>query len=83
MTLHKASPKRIELAYLYAVNRLPHDHETTILANLLQTYQQMYADDLDTAEQFLAISDSDWDRNLDAHELAAYAGMTSLILNLD
>ena len=76
-------PKRIELAYLYAVNRLPHDHETTILANLLQTYQQMYADDLDTAEQFLTIGDSDWDRNLDARELAAYAGMTSLILNLD
>ena len=74
---------RIQTAYALALGRPARGPEVSVLAKMLDSFVQRYADDLDAAEALLSEGDSAWDDALDARELAAYAGLAGLMLNLD
>ena len=74
---------RIQSAYSLALGRPARGPEVTVLAKMLDSFAERYADDLDAAEALLSEGDSAWDESLDARELAAYTGLASLVLNLD
>ncbi len=78
-----AAADRIQAAYLLALGRPARGPEVTVLAKLLESFVDRYADDLDAAEALVSEGDSAWDQSLDVRELAAYTGLASLILNLD
>ena len=74
---------RIRTAYALALGRPARGPEIDVLAKMLDSFLARYADDLDAAEALLSEGDSAWDDSLDARELAAYAGLAGLVLNLD
>ena len=74
---------RIDQMYLKVLGRLPGQDERDILEDLYRAYADRFESDLDAAEAYLAVGDSPWDPRSDPRELAAYAGVASLVLNLD
>ncbi len=74
---------RIQAAYALALGRPAGGSEVNILAKTLDSFVERYAEDLDAAEALLSEGDSAWDESFDARELAAYAGLAGLVLNLD
>ena len=74
---------RINTAFRMATARYPSDAETTILEKRLSALTQQYEQDPSAAEALLGVGEAVADTSLDAIELAAYAGLCSLILNLD
>ena len=74
---------RIEEMYLNVLGRLPGEDERDILEDLYRAYADRFRPDRDAAEAFLAVGDSPWNPRADPRELAAYAGVASLVLNLD
>ncbi len=74
---------RIQTAYALALGRPARGAEIDLLTKTLDSFLARYADDLDAAEALLGEGASAWDDSLDARELAAYAGLASLVLNLD
>ncbi len=75
--------ERIQTAYALALGRPALGPEVSVLAKTLDSFIARYAGDLDAAEALLSEGDSAWDDALDARELAAYAGLAGLVLNLD
>ncbi len=75
--------ERIQTAYALALGRPARGPEVGVLAKTLDSFIERYAGDLDAAEALLGAGDSAWDDSLDARELAAYAGLAGLVLNLD
>ena len=74
---------RIDQMYLKVLGRLPGEDERDILEGLYRAYADRFQSDLDAAEAYLAVGDSPRDPRSDPRELAAYAGVASLVLNLD
>ena len=74
---------RIDRMYMKVLGRLPGEDERDILEDLYRAYADRFQSDRDAAEAFLAVGDSPWNPRADARELAAYAGVASLVLNLD
>ena len=74
---------RIDQMYIKVLGRLPGEDERDILEDLYRAYADRFQSDRDAAEAFLAVGDSPWDPRADPRELAAYAGVASLVLNLD
>ncbi len=69
--------------YERALGRPPDPAEVSVLEELLDSYRERFANDLDAAEELLAVGASRWDSTADPRELAAYTGVASLVLNLD
>ncbi|MCB1019366.1 MAG: DUF1553 domain-containing protein [Acidobacteria bacterium] len=84
--MHEAGPgpeARIERGFRLATAREPEQGEVRALESLYQKLLGDYRKDDFEAERYLAQGESARDESLDAAELASYAGVASLILNLD
>ena len=74
---------RIDEIFQWVLGRLPSKDERNILEGLYRSYADTFQADRNAAEAFLGVGDSPWDPHADPRELAAYAGVASLVLNLD
>ena len=77
-----APAQRIEFAFRLATGQRPNAAERAILGDAL-TYAQSRFGRPDAAVKFLAVGEHGRDEALDVKELASYASVASLILNLD
>jgi hypothetical protein len=75
--------ERLDFAFELATARKPKADETQALCSLLDKRLEAYRADPESARAFLAVGASSSDPKLDAAQLAAYANVASLILNLD
>jgi mono/diheme cytochrome c family protein len=78
-----ADRDRVRFAFRLATSRWPDEHETRILLNHLRAQLEDFAKDTDAAARLLGVGAKPTDRRLNAVEVAAYATVASLILNLD
>ncbi len=79
-----ASPEeRIAHGFRLAMARIPLPKENSVLRGVYQRFLDKYVEAPDTAAELLAEGESEYDESLDRAELASYAGIASLILNLD
>ena len=84
MTDSGATPdERIAHGFRLALARTARPKEQGVLRGVFERFRDKYADDPDAAAKLLAEGESEYDESLDKAELAAYAGIASLILNLD
>ena len=84
MTAGGATPdERIAHGFRLALARTARPKEQGVLRGVFERFRDKYADDPDAAAKLLAEGESEYDESLDKAELAAYAGIASLILNLD
>ncbi len=74
---------RIAYAFRLAVARPPSPGEVRVLSEALAKFEDFYKRDPKAAAQFLTQGESPRGASLEAHELAAYTGVASLLLNLD
>ena len=84
--LHGAAPDpqdRVRTLFEIAAGRLPDRGEEEILIRSLNRFLASYADSGSAAAELLAVGDSPADDSISQVELAAYAALASLVLNLD
>jgi hypothetical protein len=74
---------RVTLAFRLAAARRPRQVELKILLEDLETHMRHYQDNRAAALKLLKVGEASWDSQLDPCELAAYAAVANLILNLD
>ncbi len=74
---------RIEYAMRLAAARPPRAEEAKILLETLRRFQNRFQNDAKAATKLLSYGESPRDEKLDSGELACYAALASLILNLD
>jgi hypothetical protein len=74
---------RLTWAFRLAMAREPRPAELRVLVEGFDSHLDRYRKDRSAAERLLAIGEKPADCRLDPAELAAYAGVCSLILNLD
>jgi hypothetical protein len=79
----KQPRERVEFGYELALARPPKPAEMQVLLDTLDGFEARYRTDRKSAKEFLKHGDSPQDIKADARELAAYASIASLILNLD
>jgi len=79
----RTASERLTYAFELATARKPKGDERKALDALLERRLQVYQKDPDAAKAFLSVGASKRDPKLDTVELAAYANVASLILNLD
>ncbi len=75
--------KRLALAFLYLTARAPSEAEAKILLAAYERQLATYQKNPTSAAKLLRVGASKADAKLDATELAAYASVCSLIMNLD
>jgi mono/diheme cytochrome c family protein len=75
--------ERIAYGFELATARRPGPREQEILMASLGYHRDAFQSDGTSAARYLAQGEAARDQNLDARELAAYAAVASLILNLD
>jgi hypothetical protein len=75
--------ERIAFAYRVALSRAPDSEELAVLEATLQHYLTRYAGDVASAEKLVQVGESERKTKAPAPELAAYALVANLILNLD
>ena len=73
----------ITLLFRLAASRPPRDAERAILKQGFERARKQYAADRAAAEKVLAVGERKPDPRYDAIEVAAYAGLAGLVLNLD
>ena len=74
---------RIKLAYNIVLGRDPKPREATVLNRALGQFRAQFAGKREGAVKFLAQGDSVREERFPPEELAAYASLASLVLNLD
>jgi len=74
---------RIGYGFALATARRPRERETEILLSSFGYYRDGFATDPASAAKYLNQGQAARDEKLDARELAAYAAVASMILNLD
>jgi hypothetical protein len=77
------APERLTYAFQLATARKPKAEESKALDSLLERRLKVYRKDPQAAQAFISVGASKPDAKLDPVELAAYANLASLILNLD
>jgi hypothetical protein len=77
------APERIGYGFELATARRPGDRESEILLASFQYYRDRFQSDAKAAVNYLTQGEAARDEKLDTRELAAYAALASLILNLD
>ncbi len=75
--------KRIAKAFQALTARAPSEAEAKVLLAAFERQHASYKKNPDAAAKLLRVGDSKADAKLDAAELAAYASVCSLIMNLD
>ena len=79
----KSADARIRRAFQLVVSRPPSDVEQLILGQALDQQLADYRKEPEAAKKLLRIGEKRADAKIDANELAAYAQVCNLILNLD
>ena len=80
----EATPeKRLAKAFRHLTARAPTDAEAKVLLAAFERQLAGYRKNPDAAAKLLRVGDSKPDAKLDAAELAAYAAVCSLVMNLD
>ena len=79
----KTPMARLTRAFRLVTSRKPSDREAVILTKGFNYQREQFTKDVNAAREFVAMGEQKADENLDVVELAAYATMTNLILNLD
>ena len=79
----RGSAQRINYAFRLATARNPAARELQVLRQLAWRELAHYRREKDAAVKLLRVGDSDFDKKLDASELAAWTTVASAILNLD
>ena len=74
---------RLQLAFNLVLGRNAKPAELSVMARVLDDFHQQFSGNKDAAVKFLAQGDSPKDETFPPEELAAYASLASLILNLD
>ena len=74
---------RIRLAYRLTTARLPEPAELDVLQAAASAQLAVYRADLEAALDLLSVGEGGYDPDLDPVELAAWANVASIILNLD
>ncbi len=80
---HGTPGERIAYAFRLVAARTPNPSEARVLSAALAKFEAFYKRDLKAAAQLLSQGESPRNPALEAHELAAYTGVASLLLNLD
>ena len=75
--------ERLDYGFLLATARLPGSSESGILRASLNRYRDRYNTNPEDAESLLAAGEHYRDTSFEAPELAAYAAVASMLLNLD
>jgi hypothetical protein len=75
--------ERIALSFRLVLGRSPSEQETKVLSGGLQKHLERFRQQPAEAEKLLKLGEASCDPSLDACELAAYATVANLILNLD
>lgn len=79
----REAASRLRYGFRLVLSRAPNDAELTVLQNNLNYHRDYFASDSGKAQALLSEGESRSDTTLDPRELAAYASVASLILNLD
>ncbi len=79
----KTADERLTQAFQWATARRPNPEERKALHSLLEKRLNAYRKDPEAAKAFISAGMSSHNAKLDAVEVAAYANLASLILNLD
>jgi hypothetical protein len=74
---------RLRYGFRLILSRAPRGEEVSILESSLNYHRDYFASDPKKAEALLKVGDSPSDPNLKPQEVAAYASVASLMLNLD
>ena len=74
---------RLTRAFRLCTARRPSGHELSVLESSLQRLRQEYGSDPNAAIKLLSVGESLRNEKLNPAELAAYAQVCDLILNLD
>jgi hypothetical protein len=75
--------KRIAHGFRIATSREPRNAELGVLLAGLERRLTTYQQDRGAAEKLLSVGEAPRDKSFDSAELAAYATVASVILNLD
>jgi hypothetical protein len=78
-----APEQRLELAFLRLTGRRPGERELKVLRAGLDRHREHYRHNEAAAKQLVSMGSSKPSSGLDVREVAAYAAITTLILNLD
>jgi hypothetical protein len=79
----RTAEERLSFAFRRATARIPSTTELQVLLRGLERHRQHFRNDKEATARFLRHGDSPLDSKLDPAELAAYAAMAGVILNLD
>ena len=74
---------QLQFAFRSATCRLPNDEELVVLRSSLTSYLEHFEESPDDASEYLAVGHSVVDDKYDSIQLAAFASVCSVILNLD
>ncbi len=83
MAAGPGAEERLKEAYRLTLAREPQDREMQVLKRTLERLERRYRQDPKAAEEFLKQGASPRDERYAASELASYAAVASLVLNLD
>jgi hypothetical protein len=78
-----SADERIALAFRLVVARAATPREASVLADALASYLDEYKANPESAAKYLSQGESPRDEELDVSELAAYATLASMMLNMD
>jgi hypothetical protein len=78
-----AAADRLRYGFRLITSREPEDAELAVLQDSLRYHTDYFASDAARVKQYLAHGETPPDPKLDARELAAYAAVANLLLNLD
>ena len=78
----KSDAERFGYAYRLAVSRLPKPTEMDVLTQLLAKHRKEFSADKSAAQKLLSVGDWPAAKDMDAAELAAWASVARVILNL-
>jgi hypothetical protein len=78
-----APDERLAWAFRRATSRVPSENETAVLVRALERAKSRFAGDEEAAKQLLSVGEMPHSDKLPLVELAAYASVANLLLNLD
>jgi hypothetical protein len=79
----KTDAERLRYGFQLVTSRTPADTESAVLVQSLEAQRARFAADEEAAKKAVAVGDSPVPSDVPAPELAAYAMVANLILNLD
>jgi hypothetical protein len=75
--------QRISYGFRLLNSRMPRPEEARVLSGVLHRFQERYHSDPEAASKLLGYGESARDQSLSSSEVASYAAVANLILNLD